>query len=273
MILQSRWKSRINPKSAFLQEFRKDVMTQRGEDGIIEKIFEIVGATNRYCVEFGAWDGKLYSSTWNMLNNRDWHGLLIEANEAKFAELESAYRDNDQVAILNTLVEREGEAFLDAILTRAEAPADLSPKADLARAYLRAGQTLRALTYARACGGDLHEEAATALGARLGLELLSLSPSETWRSSGSEDSQRALVPAGAFLDDGPRATTSSLEPGGERSPLARVELPAFLTSDNLGGAAFPTGFMAPGFAVMNQTGSSPGTSNIDWIRCYQLANS
>ena len=37
-------------------------MTQRGEDGIIEKIFEIVGATNRYCVEFGAWDGKLYSS-------------------------------------------------------------------------------------------------------------------------------------------------------------------------------------------------------------------
>ena len=83
MILQSRRKSRINPKSAFLQEFRKDVMTQRGEDGIIEKIFEIVGATNRYCVEFGAWDGKLYSSTWNMLNNHDWHGLLIEANEAK----------------------------------------------------------------------------------------------------------------------------------------------------------------------------------------------
>jgi len=83
MILQSRRKSRINPKSAFLQDVRKDVMTQRGEDGIIEKIFEIVGATNRYCVEFGAWDGKLYSSTWNMLNNHDWHGLLFEANEAK----------------------------------------------------------------------------------------------------------------------------------------------------------------------------------------------
>ena len=125
MILQSRRKSRINPKSAFLQEFRKDVMTQRGEDGIIEKIFEIVGATNRYCVEFGAWDGKLYSSTWNMLNNHDWHGLLIEANEAKFAELESAYRDNDQVITLNTSVEREGEASLDAILTGAGAPADL----------------------------------------------------------------------------------------------------------------------------------------------------
>jgi len=125
MILQSRRKSRIKPKSVFLQEFRKDVTTQRGEDGIVEKIFEIVGATNRYCVEFGAWDGKLYSSTWNLLNNHRWGGLLIEANELKFAELEGAYRGNDQVATLNTLVEQEGEASLDAILTRAGAPVDL----------------------------------------------------------------------------------------------------------------------------------------------------
>jgi hypothetical protein len=125
MILQSRRKSRIKPKSVFLQEFCKNVTTQRGEDGIVEKIFEIIGATNRYCVEFGAWDGKLYSSTWNLLNNHRWGGLLIEANEVKFAELEGAYRGNDQVATLNTLVEQEGEASLDAILTRAGAPVDL----------------------------------------------------------------------------------------------------------------------------------------------------
>lgn len=66
--------------------------------------------------------------------------------------------------------------------------------------------------------------------------------------------------------------------GAIKRPLIRwfvdgVELPAFLTSDNLGGAAFPTGFMAPGFAVMNQTGSTPGTSTIDWIRVAQLPNS
>jgi hypothetical protein len=125
MILQSRRKSRIKPKSVFLQEFCKNVTTQRGEDGIVEKIFEIIGTTNRYCVEFGAWDGKLYSSTWNLLNNHRWGGLLIEANEVKFAELEGAYRGNDQVATLNTLVEQEGEASLDAILTRAGAPVDL----------------------------------------------------------------------------------------------------------------------------------------------------
>ena len=60
-----------------------------------------------------------------MLNNHDWHGLLIEGNEAKLAALESAYRDNDQVITLNTSVEREGEASLDAILTGVGAPADL----------------------------------------------------------------------------------------------------------------------------------------------------
>lgn len=52
-----------------------------------------------------------------------------------------------------------------------------------------------------------------------------------------------------------------------------IPAPAFLTSDNLGGAAFPTGFMSLCMAVCNQTGASPPTMGIDWIRCAQLANS
>lgn len=66
--------------------------------------------------------------------------------------------------------------------------------------------------------------------------------------------------------------------GTQRRALVRVfvnglEAAAFLTSDNLGGTAFPTGFMAPGFAIMNQTGSTPGTMSVDWIRVAQEANS
>lgn len=66
--------------------------------------------------------------------------------------------------------------------------------------------------------------------------------------------------------------------GAVKKPLIRIfvnglEAPAFLTSDNLGGGAFPTGFMGPGVAVMNQAGSSPGTLSIDWMRVAQLANS
>lgn len=50
-----------------------------------------------------------------------------------------------------------------------------------------------------------------------------------------------------------------------------LELPAFLTTDNTGGAAFPTGFMGPSFAIMNQTGTTPPLMLIDWLRCSQLA--
>lgn len=56
-----------------------------------------------------------------------------------------------------------------------------------------------------------------------------------------------------------------------------LELPTFLTADDVvnatSGQAFPTGFMGPGFAVMNNTGSSPPTMSMDWIRCAQIANS
>ncbi len=70
--------------------------------------------------------------------------------------------------------------------------------------------------------------------------------------------------------------------GNTRRKLIRIfanglELPTFLSSDDVQNAtatqAFPTGFMAPCFANMNQTGTTPGTSNVDWIGVAQLANS
>lgn len=52
---------------------------------------------------------------------------------------------------------------------------------------------------------------------------------------------------------------------------------AFLSAADVQNAtaaqAFPTGFMAPVIALMNQTGTTPGTSSIDWIRVCQLAAS
>ena len=124
MRLQVKRKSLVKPESVFLREFRRDVTSQRGEDGIIEKIFEIVGETNQYCIEFGAWDGKLYSNTWNLLKNHSWSGLLIEANEEKFSELQTEYADHERVTTLNKLIETKGEQSLDAILTQVGTPED-----------------------------------------------------------------------------------------------------------------------------------------------------
>lgn len=116
--------SQLNSKSRFLQKFRNDITTQRGEDGIIDAIFNLIGTTNKYCIEFGAWDGKLYSSTWNLINNFGWAALLIEANKEKFGKLEAEYAGNGKVAALNCLVETAGDFSLNSILTIAEAPSE-----------------------------------------------------------------------------------------------------------------------------------------------------
>lgn len=54
-----------------------------------------------------------------------------------------------------------------------------------------------------------------------------------------------------------------------------LEAPTFLSSADVANAAatqaFPTAFMAPVIAHMNQTGSTPGTTSIDWIRVAQAA--
>ena len=78
------------------------------------------------------------------------------------------------------------------------------------------------------------------------------------------------------------AATARQTAGNIRKKLIRIfvngiELPAFLSTEDVQNAtaaqAFPTGFLAPVISMMDTTGSSPGTFNIDWIRVAQLGNS
>lgn len=108
-----------------LLHFRKDIVSQDGEDGIIERIFSVIKPSTKYCVEFGAWDGKYFSNTWNLINNQEWSGLLIEGNKNKYKELTSNYATNDKVICLNRFVELNGPHSLDAILKEVSAPLEL----------------------------------------------------------------------------------------------------------------------------------------------------
>jgi hypothetical protein len=63
-----------------LLEFSKDIASQCGEDGILQKIFETISPNNKYCVEFGAWDGRYFSNCWNLIANHGWSGSYIEGN-------------------------------------------------------------------------------------------------------------------------------------------------------------------------------------------------
>jgi hypothetical protein len=70
-----------------LRDFRVNHYSQWGEDGIIQKIFQIIGTTSKVCIEFGAWDGLKYSNTAHLWKTQNWKAILIEADSAKFEEL------------------------------------------------------------------------------------------------------------------------------------------------------------------------------------------
>lgn len=113
----------VSASNNWLSQYARNVVSQTGEDGVIEKIFELVPATGeRWCVEFGAWDGKHFSNTWNLIANRGWNGVLIEASEQRFTELVNTYRDNPRAICVNKLIRFEGEDSLDDALAATPIP-------------------------------------------------------------------------------------------------------------------------------------------------------
>jgi hypothetical protein len=64
-----------------LSNYKKRIYSQTMEDGVIEGVFNNIGTTNKYFVEFGAWDGQHLSNTANLRINENWEGLLLEGNE------------------------------------------------------------------------------------------------------------------------------------------------------------------------------------------------
>ena len=103
----------------------RNVTSISGEDGILEQIFTTIPPANRWCVEFGAWDGRRFSNTYHLMTDMGWSGVFIEADSAKFQDLLATYRDNPRANCLNCFVTFEGANCLDNLLAQVGAPKDL----------------------------------------------------------------------------------------------------------------------------------------------------
>jgi uncharacterized protein YxeA len=62
-----------------LRRFEKKVYSQNGEDGIIEEIFNRIGTTNKYYVEFGTESGT-ETNTRYLKDKKSWTGLLMDGS-------------------------------------------------------------------------------------------------------------------------------------------------------------------------------------------------
>lgn len=63
-----------------LRLYEKRLISQNGEDGVLQKIFDVIGTTNKYYVEFGAGKGHYGSNTKYFREKFGWTGLLLEGS-------------------------------------------------------------------------------------------------------------------------------------------------------------------------------------------------
>lgn len=119
-------KDRRKPESTYLLDFASSVTSQFGEDGIIEKILELVGAGNPWVVEIGAWDGRYLSNSWNLTNNKEWHGVLVEGDPQRCSKLRENYAHLPKVAIQQAFVGFDAASpnSIDRILEQTAIPQD-----------------------------------------------------------------------------------------------------------------------------------------------------
>lgn len=108
-------------RDTLVQKYGFNITSQGGEDGVLQRVFQVIlndENCERWCVEFGAWDGKHLSNTWNLLNNQGWCGVLIEADTVRFKEMQDSYQLNENVVCLEQMVELDGPLSLEATLDR-----------------------------------------------------------------------------------------------------------------------------------------------------------
>lgn len=106
-----------------LSDYGYNKYSQDGEDGIIERIFKLLPSQkDRWCVEFGAWDGKHLSNTYKLFAEEQWNAILIEGNDGKFEALRNNCEQFEKVVLMHEFVGFEGPNSLDNLLARTAIP-------------------------------------------------------------------------------------------------------------------------------------------------------
>ena len=107
-----------------LLDYRSNIYSQNGEDGVLAELFRRMGSDSSagWCVEFGAWDGKHLSNTFQFVESNGWNAVYIESDEMRFLDLEATARDVGRIVAINALVGAEKNGGLDEILKSTKLP-------------------------------------------------------------------------------------------------------------------------------------------------------
>lgn len=104
-----------SPDNTDLLAYSGNVTSEHGEDGVLKRIFEIIGTGSRSCVELGALNGVHGSNVWQLIKKEGWGGVLIEADQTYFEKLRLEFADTPNAECVNSFVSFEGSQSLDNI--------------------------------------------------------------------------------------------------------------------------------------------------------------
>jgi hypothetical protein len=98
------------------------VFSQNGEDGIISEIFNRIGITNKYFIEFGVENGLECNST-NLLY-KGWSGLWIEGSNQFSKQVTERFKDLMDAGRLNVQNEFITAENIQSLFDKANVPAE-----------------------------------------------------------------------------------------------------------------------------------------------------
>lgn len=84
------------PPGAPLTGHELKVLSQNGEDGVLQALFEALGTRSRWFVEFGIGTGEQGNCVL-LADAFGWSGVFIEADESAYAALEAKYRRTPRI--------------------------------------------------------------------------------------------------------------------------------------------------------------------------------
>jgi hypothetical protein len=87
-----------------LTQYERSVYSQFGEDGVVQKIFEIIDPTHQYAVEFGASDGVENNNMRRLVLEEGWGGLQIEGDRAQARALARNYAEHPRVKTMQAWI-------------------------------------------------------------------------------------------------------------------------------------------------------------------------
>ncbi len=111
-----------------LIEYKKNIHSENGEDGIIQELFSRLASElsdTKWCVEFGAWDGRYASNTFNLVKS-GWHSVYIEGDETRYADLLETAAEYPRIIPICAFVshDKTSEKSLDSLLAETSIPSD-----------------------------------------------------------------------------------------------------------------------------------------------------